>query len=870
NLANYDPNGPSPNYVVENVELPETGDITLEATAVAAEGCVVELTATKSGLPNGDGQHTAHLTSVEAPSGKDLTKSTMIMAEVYKAGDVSQKRVYTFDLKGKTLELESLTVSGVKYDEAGMPTSDALVFEPSWEAGKYDNYAIAAVGRGSTVTFTAKKKSAYDLLVYRQSALVTGTPDPGDPDTLTYTITGANSQESQVVVDFKVVSPLMEYVTYPVTLFVPQGQGDDNPYLLNLTASYTQGGGSIFGFSRGDIEFTVLPSSDDQRKLYFTAQAESKHSGVTVEAAYSDSDGSITINSLVTNSATKSISGYVDIPSRIQKSRTLTITVTQGNRQANRQYRIYVNPCPTTPVVWKGKAVYTGSGKKITSVTGRGYNSAGETTLTTDRNDITPVPVGSGYTVDWVIHAGDDWLPQSFLLTLVDEVDTNKLYESAAILPATADITAAKPTAASNWETPATNLLVLTIEADDVGNRIYDARDLYEKLGGTALDGTPLLVDTTANYSLAGDIDLTTFTDSSGNPIAWTGPAGYSGHLFGNGYTISGLVLTPTSISVGLFSTLGNGAKIENFTLEVSTPNNATVEFTTSNPCYIGGLLGRADSGTLNITIENVHVKGVLKVSKVAGTGGGIYFGGLIGEARNFRTINISRCSSEVDVKMDWSGIVGGFIGRQYQNQSGASLNFIDCYASGKVTVESDLWVNTGAFMGDIYGSGAAIAITFDRCYASGDVEVINSDGAVISSTQYAGGFVGGIGTNAGGITGLTVELKNSVAAGSKVVSPAMSGENQGRLAGFVSSNANVNVTFSDNIANALMLVGDGTLTHSDDEADRAGTTKWGKGVPNTAALGGLKNATTWTALGWSGDTWDFTPLSQGKWPALR
>jgi hypothetical protein len=31
-----------------------------------------------------------------------------------------------------------------------------------------------------------------------------------------------------------------------------------------------------------------------------------------------------------------------------------------------------------------------------------------------------------------------------------------------------------------------------------------------------------------------------------------------------------------------------------------------------------------------------------------------------------------------------------------------------------------------------------------------------------------------------------------------------------------------------------------------------------------------LKNTATWTALGWSETDWDFSGLSQGKWPTLK
>ncbi|MDR0527103.1 MAG: hypothetical protein LBG79_04735, partial [Spirochaetaceae bacterium] len=398
---------------------------------------------------------------------------------------------------------------------------------------------------------------------------------------------------------------------------------------------------------------------------------------------------------------------------------------------------------------------------------------------------------------------------------------------------------------------PATGI---TLNATKTGIRLADANEFLQL-------GDPANVN--KDFALGGDIDLTN------TGTAWTGPAGYIGHFYGNGYTIKGLVLSSTSTSVGLFSTLGNGAIVENFTLEVSTPGNAVVNFTSAAATYIGGLLGRVDNGLADITIENVHIKGELKIGKAVGVGGGLYFGGFIGEARNFHTINIIRCSSEVNIEETYAfTCMGGFIGRQYINSANAALNFIDCYASGNISAETDFSCSVGAFMGDIVGN-SGITITFDRCYASGNVEVKNSGTLAAGVNQYASGFVGAIGTN----TNLsTVEIKNNVAASSKVISPLEAEANQGRLAGYI--RAGTNVTFTNNIANIDMRIGDGSSTHSDTPSDSAGTTKWGKGVQNTTASGGLKNAVTWTALGWSNTVWDFDGLTKSGadfyWPKLK
>jgi hypothetical protein len=184
--------------------------------------------------------------------------------------------------------------------------------------------------------------------------------------------------------------------------------------------------------------------------------------------------------------------------------------------------------------------------------------------------------------------------------------------------------------------------------------------------------------------------------------------------------------------------------------------------------------------------------------------------------------------------------------------------------------------VCAGGFAGVVTGltSGLiGIDIEFNRCYASGDVSLIDPDGVgPLNATWNSGGFSGyvyAITTNV-----LSVTIKNSVAANSKVIlNPALSRTyiNNARLIGFNDTPA-LTLTLDNNRANSGMLLADGapTSTHADSPEDMLGGTVWGKGVPNTAASSGLKNAATWTALGWSADIWDFSTVPSLGRPVLK
>ncbi|MDR0538888.1 MAG: hypothetical protein LBG74_00065, partial [Spirochaetaceae bacterium] len=284
------------------------------------------------------------------------------------------------------------------------------------------------------------------------------------------------------------------------------------------------------------------------------------------------------------------------------------------------------------------------------------------------------------------------------------------------------------------------------------------------------------------------------------------------------------------------------------------------------------------------MTIKGVTVKGDIKIgTKTSATT--LEVGGLIGELSQFKEILIENCVSELNITADLElarnfSAFGGFLGKEWNSGGECKLTIRNSYATGNINVTGNFsstntnnHVFAGGFIGDECSNNATNTdILIEKCYAVGNISIRSLTGTGIHSSYMrgTGGFIGMIwkqnGTN-------NVTIKDCAAVGSSVILNPLSGghvtvTDSSRFAGYAIITDN-NVTFENNIANNGMLVGDGTSTHTDAGDDALGTTKWGRGVANDA--NGLKKVATWTTgLGWDNTVWDFSGLSQGKWPTLR
>lgn len=197
----------------------------------------------------------------------------------------------------------------------------------------------------------------------------------------------------------------------------------------------------------------------------------------------------------------------------------------------------------------------------------------------------------------------------------------------------------------------------------------------------TYVNNTP---QCSASAVLTANIDLAGYNWA---PISTQAAAAdkYSGTFDGQFYTISGLSVTGTTASQGLFSDI-NGATIKNLLVEgnVSSSNN-----------YVGGIVGTTRSST----IENCSFSG-----SVTYTGSGShYIGGIIGGNQTNPSV-IRGCVNNAAVT---GYTAGGILG--YSTQKNTIEN---CYNTGAIK---------GSFRsGGIVGQATNGSIT--SCYNTGEI----------------------------------------------------------------------------------------------------------------------------------------------------
>ena len=255
-------------------------------------------------------------------------------------------------------------------------------------------------------------------------------------------------------------------------------------------------------------------------------------------------------------------------------------------------------------------------------------------------------------------------------------------------------------------------------------------------------------VDTTnVTFELMSDIDM------SGVSFRGIGNSTYAfkGTFNGNDHVISNLTINTTEDYVGLFGSV-TGATIDSIGLE-----NANI---TGNN-YVGGLVGRASSGS----ITNSYATGSVT--------GNDYVGGLVGGARDSSSITNSYATGSVTGTGN-SAYVGGLVGYA------AYSSITNSYATGSVTA-----TGSNAAVGGLVGRASSGSIT--NSYATGSVTGNN--------------YVGGLGGNvyAGSIT-------NSYATGS------VTGGSNARVGGLVGyvfgSNSTINGYFDQNTTGQTVGIG--------------------------------------------------------------
>jgi hypothetical protein len=241
-------------------------------------------------------------------------------------------------------------------------------------------------------------------------------------------------------------------------------------------------------------------------------------------------------------------------------------------------------------------------------------------------------------------------------------------------------------------------------------------------------------------YILTNDISLAAYGSGSGwEPIgeysvSAAAAAPFTGILDGNGFKITDLYVDRGV--AGLFGYIGNGARISNLTVEVSSSGVKGVS-------HAGGLAGII-SGT--VRISNVHIKGTGVIQAA------ILAGGIAGEL--FGNITLSSCGNTNTISTSYSvppptnpysdPIVvvfahsGGIAGEAHTFSSSETIMIKSCYNTGDVSSLSDTDASSGGIVGflSVYDNSK---ITITDSYNTGDV---STSSYILSSSGGISGYV--------------------------------------------------------------------------------------------------------------------------------
>ena len=330
---------------------------------------------------------------------------------------------------------------------------------------------------------------------------------------------------------------------------------------------------------------------------------------------------------------------------------------------------------------------------------------------------------------------------------------------------------------------------------------------------------TNLTIGTTTTDPLTDTINLEENMNLGGS-YSWKRLGNFStpftGTFNGNGYTVSGYTIAPSSTSsnyrLGFIGYLGSSGKVENPGV---TGNIGTSSTPVTGYC-VGGLVG------MNVgTITNSYAKGSI-------TSTGSIVGGLVG--KNVGTITNSYATGLVTDSGGSSCLIGGFVGFNYKG------SITNSYATGLVTDSG----GSSSFIGGFVGSNYKGTIT--NSYAK----------VCVSGLNYVGGLAGY--NNLGTIT-------NSYATGEVVAESGSSGDYMGGLVGYNTGTIALSYSTGEVLGNDNVggLVGEnvGTITNS-----------YATGLVNgTSDFGGLVGdncSGTYTADYWNTSNKTFTGITYG------
>ncbi len=215
-------------------------------------------------------------------------------------------------------------------------------------------------------------------------------------------------------------------------------------------------------------------------------------------------------------------------------------------------------------------------------------------------------------------------------------------------------------------------------------------------------------------YKLGGNINL---LDHYWTPIGTDSPYYFNGSFDGDGYVISGMVVSGSFSYAGLFGYMkgetGETFKISNLGIE-----NSEIKVTSS--ARVGGLVGYSASSILTIT-NSYNTGSVSATSSFYARAGG-----LVGESSSTLTIiNSYNTGSVSATSSSSSACAGGLVG------DSSSLTIENSYNTGSVSATSSSFARAGGLAGN-----SSFYLTIKNSYNTGSVDASGS-------TTYKGGLIG-------------------------------------------------------------------------------------------------------------------------------
>lgn len=327
--------------------------------------------------------------------------------------------------------------------------------------------------------------------------------------------------------------------------------------------------------------------------------------------------------------------------------------------------------------------------------------------------------------------------------------------------------TVASPTSASTTLTvPASNITLLANFTPDFAAGDGSVGAPYQITTLAHLKNVNNFLTPAYYFKVMAPIDLS--SEPNWTPLG-NSTTKFIGNFDGNNMVISNMKINSGASEVGLFGVTSN-TTIQNVQL---TNINISAGWD-----FVGGLVGNT-TGTSTIT--RCSVSGVINAHQ------GI--GGLIGNNDSGQTLNIFRCSADVDIATAYTsvGALGGLVGCTYEG------SIFESFATGDVGPHGGTPNGVGGLIGSNMNSTVADS------YATGSVFGVDSVGGLIGNNSsslaidrcYSVGLVTATGSNPGGLSasgtvtdcyydmdtaGLSVGVGNATITGDMMMSVTFSG----------------------------------------------------------------------------------------------